>query len=68
LRLGSRTLDLLVARVGQVVGKEELIAAAWPGIFVEETGPRVHIAASRKAREESCTATGSFQERTVPLA
>ena len=55
VRLGSRAFDLLVAlvaRAGQVVGKEELIAAAWPGTFVEETSLRVHIAALRKALGE----------------
>ena len=52
LRLGSRAFDLLVmltGRAGQVVGKEELLSAAWPGTFVEDTSLRVHIAALRKA-------------------
>jgi predicted ATPase/DNA-binding winged helix-turn-helix (wHTH) protein len=52
LRLGSRAFDLLVAlvnRAGDIISKEELIAAAWPGTFVEETSLRVHIAALRRA-------------------
>jgi predicted ATPase len=32
-----------------VVGKDELIAQAWPGVFVEEGNLRVHIAALRRA-------------------
>ncbi len=44
-------LDLLVAlveRAGEVVGKNELIAYAWPDTVVEENNLRVHIAAIRK--------------------
>ena len=51
VRLGSRALDLLVAlveRAGEVVGKNELIAYAWPNTVVEENNLRVHIAALRK--------------------
>jgi predicted ATPase/DNA-binding winged helix-turn-helix (wHTH) protein len=51
VRIGSRALDVLVAlveRAGEVVGKNELIAYAWPDTFVEETNLRVHIAAIRK--------------------
>jgi len=39
VRLGSRAFDILAAlveRAGKVVGKEELIARAWPQTFVEE--------------------------------
>ena len=39
VRLGSRAFDILAAlveRAGEVVGKEELIARAWPQTFVEE--------------------------------
>ena len=52
VRLGSRALDILVAlvaRAGEVVGKEELIAAIWPNTFVEENNLRVHMTALRKA-------------------
>jgi predicted ATPase/DNA-binding winged helix-turn-helix (wHTH) protein len=51
VRLGGRALDLLVAlveRAGEVVGKNELIACAWPNTVVEENNLRVHIAAIRK--------------------
>jgi len=55
MQVGSRASDLLVASVGQagcVVSKAYLLAAAWPGTFVEETSLRVHIAALRKALGE----------------
>jgi predicted ATPase/DNA-binding winged helix-turn-helix (wHTH) protein len=59
LHLGSRAFDLLVvlvSRAGEVVGKDELVVAAWPGIFVEESNLRVHIAALRKALSEDRSA------------
>jgi predicted ATPase/DNA-binding winged helix-turn-helix (wHTH) protein len=52
VRLGSRAFEILVAlveRPGEVVTKEELVARAWPGMFVESSNLRVHIAALRKA-------------------
>jgi DNA-binding winged helix-turn-helix (wHTH) protein len=50
--LGSRALEILTALIenaGDVVPKETLIARVWPGIVVEETCLRVHIAAIRKS-------------------
>jgi predicted ATPase/DNA-binding winged helix-turn-helix (wHTH) protein len=50
--LGSRALDILialVARAGEVVSRRELIEQVWPGLVVEETNLRVHIANLRKA-------------------
>lgn len=50
--IGTRALDLLVALVrsnGEVVGKADLLAYAWPGLTVEESNLRVHITAVRKA-------------------
>lgn len=55
VRLGSRALDILVALVarrGEVVPADELIAAAWQDIFVSDTNLRVQIAALRKALGE----------------
>ncbi|MGE0722851.1 MAG: winged helix-turn-helix domain-containing protein [Alphaproteobacteria bacterium] len=52
VRLGSRALAilvLLVERAGSLVSKDELIAHAWPGTFVEEGNLRVHVVALRKA-------------------
>lgn len=61
LRLGSRAFDLLIAliaRAGEIVSKEDLIAVAWPDTFVEETNLRVHIAALRKALGDGSDETG----------
>lgn len=52
IALGARAFDLLVAlvrRAGEVVGKNELLAGAWPGLTVEEGNLRVHITGLRKA-------------------
>ena len=51
VRLGSRALGILLAlieRAGEVVGKNELTAIAWPNTFVEESNLRVHVAAVRR--------------------
>ena len=52
VRLGSRAFDILAAlveRAGEVVGKEELIARAWPQTFVEEANLKIQISALRRA-------------------
>jgi DNA-binding winged helix-turn-helix (wHTH) protein len=52
VRIGSRALDILivlVARAGELVGKEELMAHVWPNTFVEPANLTVHIAALRRA-------------------
>ena len=52
LRLGGRAFDILVfliERAGEVVGKEELIARAWPQIFVEEANLKIQVSALRRA-------------------
>lgn len=52
LRLGGRAMDILIAlveRAGQVVGKRELMALAWPHSLVNESNLRIHIVALRKA-------------------
>src|SRR5882672_6864802 len=50
--LGGRAYDILIAlleNAGEVVGKAELIARAWPVVTVEEGSLRVHLSALRKA-------------------
>jgi len=50
--LGSRAFDILVIlleRAGEIVTKQELISRVWPGISIEESSLRVHIAGLRKA-------------------
>src|ERR1700738_4559781 len=52
VRLGSRAFDSLTAlveRAGEVVGKEELIARAWPQTFVEEANLKIQVSALRRA-------------------
>ncbi len=50
--LGSRAFDILVIlleKAGEIVTKQELISRVWPGISIEESSLRVHIAGLRKA-------------------
>ena len=52
LRLGRRAMDILLAllaKPGEVVSKQHLMARVWPDTVVEEISLRVHIAALRKA-------------------
>ena len=52
VRLGSRAFDILTAlveRAGEVVGKEELIARAWPATYVEEANLKIQVSALRRA-------------------
>lgn len=52
VHLGGRALSLLIALVGsagQVIGKKELMARAWPDVVVDEGSLRVHMVAIRKA-------------------
>ena len=52
VRLGSRAFDILtflLERAGEVVGKEELIAHAWPQTFVEESNLKIQVSALRRA-------------------
>ena len=50
--LPPKQFDLLVlflSNAGQLVRKEDLIAALWPGVFVEDGTPLRHVSALRKA-------------------
>jgi predicted ATPase len=52
VRLGSRAFDILAAlleRPGEVVGKKELLARAWPQTFVEEANLKFQVSALRRA-------------------
>jgi DNA-binding winged helix-turn-helix (wHTH) protein len=52
VRLGSRAFDILAAlveRAGEVVGKDELIARAWPTTYVEEANLKIQVSALRRA-------------------
>jgi TolB-like protein len=50
--LGGRAFDLLLALIrarGEIVGKDELFARAWPGMVVEENNLHAQISSLRKA-------------------
>jgi predicted ATPase/DNA-binding winged helix-turn-helix (wHTH) protein len=52
LPMGARSFDTLMAlmsRPTEVVSKWDLMAQVWPGMAVEETNLRFHVAALRKA-------------------
>ena len=59
LDVGGRAFDILIVLLennGHVVSQEELIARAWPKLFVEEANLRVNIASLRKLfREHGAT-------------
>ena len=55
LRVGSRALGLLqvlVENAGEVVTKDKLIEAVWPGIWVDEANLRANIGALRKVLDD----------------
>jgi predicted ATPase/DNA-binding winged helix-turn-helix (wHTH) protein len=52
IRLGSRALSILttlVERRGELVSREELMATAWPKLFVHESNLRVNMASLRRS-------------------
>lgn len=54
--IGQRAVALLrrlLERAGEPVAKEDLIAAAWPGLAIEDSNLTVQIAALRKALGEA---------------
>jgi predicted ATPase/DNA-binding winged helix-turn-helix (wHTH) protein len=58
--LGARAFDVLAAlleRRDRVVGKDELLALAWPGLVVEENNLTVQVSALRKALGPDAIAT-----------
>jgi len=67
VRLGSRALEILialVARAGDLVGKDELMARVWPDTVVEEANLKVHVGALRRALGDG--AGGKRYVVTVP--
>lgn len=52
VKLGGRAFELLhilVQRSGELVGKDELMAAAWPGVFVHESNLKVNMHSLRRS-------------------
>ena len=65
--IGARALDVLgalVERAGDVVTRDEIIAAAWPEAVVEDNNLNMQIAALRRTLDDGATATSCIQ--TVP--
>lgn len=55
IAVGSRALDILgvlVARAGEVVSKEEIIDAVWPGTVVADSNLTVQISALRRVLDQ----------------
>jgi len=53
--VGSRAFDLLcllIDRAGEVVGKADLMARAWPGLTVDESSLRFHVVQLRRALDD----------------
>ena len=56
IHLGGRAFDLLtllVEHAGEVVGKDDLIAHAWPKVFVEHTNLKTQLCGLRRALEDN---------------
>jgi TolB-like protein len=81
VELSARAFDLLAVLLdhpGEVVSKDALFAAVWPGVVVEENTLQVHVSALRKALPDGMIATvhgrgyryaGSAPDRsTAPVA
>jgi DNA-binding winged helix-turn-helix (wHTH) protein len=65
--VGSRGLDILgvlAANAGEIVSKEELITAVWPGTVVEDSNLTVQISALRRVLDRDRTNGSCIQ--TVP--
>jgi DNA-binding winged helix-turn-helix (wHTH) protein len=68
VRIGSRAFDVLAAlvqRAGEVVGKDELIACAWPRTFVKDSNLKIQVSALRRALSDG--QNGHRYVVTVPL-
>ena len=78
IAIGSRALDILgvlIERAGEVVSKEEIIAAVWPETVVEDSNLTVQISALRRVLDRgrpdgSCiqTVTGRGYRFIAPVA
>lgn len=52
VQLGARAfelLNLMVQRSGEVVGRDELVAAAWPNVFVHDSNLKVNMWSLRRS-------------------
>lgn len=57
MEVGHRAMDILIAlaqNAGQAVSKNQLIAAAWPDVFVHDSNLKVTISLLRRALRAHC--------------
>ena len=67
VEVGSRALDVLrvlLERPGELVSRDEIMAAAWPGIVVEDNNLTIQIAALRRVLDQDRVDGSCIQ--TVP--
>ena len=60
--IGARALDVLgalVERAGDVITRDEIIAAAWPEAVVEDNNLNMQIAALRRVLDDGATTNGA---------
>ena len=65
--IGARALDVLgvlLERSGELVTRDEIIAAAWPGMLVEDNNLNMQIAALRRVLDGGRASPGCIQ--TIP--
>lgn len=68
--LGGKALDILSTLAeanGDLVTKDELMAAVWPGVVVEENAIQVHISAARKALTDEASRLATVHGRGYRL-
>ena len=64
VEIGSRALDILgvlAARAGDLVSKDEIIAAVWPGTVVEDSNLTVQISALRRVLDRGRLTAAAFR-------
>ena len=71
VRVGSRAFDILltlIGRAGEVVTKNDIMAAVWPGNVVDDNNLAVHISALRRLLGPGAISTvpGSGYRLTLP--
>jgi len=62
--VGSRALDILgvlIERAGEIVSKDEIIAAVWPGTVVEDSNLTVQISALRRVLDRGRSSGSCIQ-------
>jgi TolB-like protein/DNA-binding winged helix-turn-helix (wHTH) protein len=67
VRIGGRALDVLgvlIGRDGDIVSKEEIMTAVWPGMVIEESNLGVQISALRRVLDQGRNGEGCIQTVT----